>query len=92
MNAPIKVGIIRCDTHGIYYGPLMAKHDPLKLRTPVPIEDDPPHSWMNGVTHYYFYGFCADPRQCTVETIDGFEITKVWDEDRSVAEAAATIF
>ncbi len=89
---PIKVGIIRCDTHGIYFGPLMAKHDPLKLQRPVALDEDPPHSWMNGATHYYFYGYCADPRVCTVETVDGFEITKVWDERRDVAEAAAAVF
>ena len=88
----IKVGLIRCDTHGIYYGPLMAPHDPLKLQRPVDLDDDPPHSWMNGVTHYYFYGYCADPRVCTVETVDGFEITKLWDHERHVAEAAAEIF
>ena len=89
---PIKVGLIRCDTHSIYYAPLMAPHDPLTLQRPVDIDDDPPHSWMNGVTHFYLYGYCADPRVCTVETVDGFEITKVWDHQRFVAEAAAEVF
>ena len=89
MASPIKVGIIRCDTHGVYYGPLMAPHDPLKLRTPVPVEADPPYSWQNGATHYYFYQFCADPTLLTVEAVDGFEIVKVWDVDRASAEQFA---
>ena len=91
MASPIKVGIIRCDTHGVYYGPLMAPHDPLKLRTPVPVEADPPYSWQNGATHYYFYQFCADPTLLTVEAVDGFEIVKVWDVDRASAEQFADL-
>lgn len=31
----ICVGLIRCDTHGAYYGALMAPNDPLRLRSPL---------------------------------------------------------
>lgn len=91
MNKPIKVGIIRCDTHGAYFAPLMAAHDPLKLREPVPLGSDPPHSWMNGACHFYFYQFCADSRQMTVESVDGFEIVNLWDEQRFVAERLSDV-
>ena len=86
MTKLIRVGLIRCDTHGAYYAALMAKHDPLKLQRPIDVDADPPYSWQNGVVHYYFYGFCADPRQRTVEAVDGFEVVKLWDEDRAAAE------
>ena len=33
----IRVGLIRCDTHGLWYGPLMASHDP---RVHVGLESD----------------------------------------------------
>ena len=32
--AKIRVGIIRCDLHAIYYGCLFQKHDPFLLREP----------------------------------------------------------
>ena len=92
MNEPIKVGIIRCDTHGMYYAALMADHDPLKLQFPVDIDDDPPYSWQNGAVHYYFYGFCADPRQMTVEKVGGFQIVNIWDVHRDAAESFAAVF
>ncbi|MAE63438.1 MAG: hypothetical protein CMJ18_04130 [Phycisphaeraceae bacterium] len=91
MSDPIKVGIIRCDTHGMYYAALMSGHDPLKLQVPVPVEDDPPYSWQNGAVHYYFYGFCADPRQMTVETVGGFRIVNVWDVHRDAAENISAV-
>src|SRR5688572_6974563 len=91
MTDRIRVGIVRCDTHGAYYAPLMAGHDPLKLRQPVPLGSDPPHSWMNGACHFYFYQFCADPKRMTVESVDGFEIVKVWDEERWVAERLSDV-
>jgi predicted dehydrogenase len=31
----IRVGLIRCDTHGLWYGPLMAEHDPMVLQRPM---------------------------------------------------------
>ena len=31
----IRVGLSRCDTHGLWYGPLMAEHDPPGLSAPL---------------------------------------------------------
>ena len=31
---PIRVGLIRCDTHGMYYAALMVEHYPLLLMRP----------------------------------------------------------
>ena len=30
----IRVGLSRCDTHGLWYGPLMAEHAPLVFQHP----------------------------------------------------------
>ena len=91
MDAPIKVGIIRCDTHGAYFAPLMAPHDPLKLQRPADLDSSPPYSWMCGGAHFYFYHNYANPRAMTVETVEGFEIVKVWDEHRVAAEALSEV-
>ena len=56
--AKIKLGIIRCDMHGMYYGALMAEHDPYRLQKPVEAGADTPYSWMTGGAHFYFYTFC----------------------------------
>ena len=61
MSDPIKVGIIRCDTHGAYFAPLMASHDPLKLQRPVDPDSELHHSWMGGGAHFYFYGSYSNP-------------------------------
>ena len=87
----IRVGLIRCDTHGMYYGPQMAKHDPALFDLPTPWEPDPRHSWMRGGNHYYFYTNYGDPRQMTAPVVEGFEVVKLWDEQRSVAEVASRV-
>lgn len=91
MSDPIKVGIIRCDTHGAYFAPLMASHDPLKLQRPVDPDSELHHSWMGGGAHFYFYGSYSNPRKMTVETVDGFEIVNVWDHHREVAAALSEV-
>ena len=75
----IRVGLIRCDLHGIYYGALMADHDPLILRE------------KYGGAHFYHYNDYNDARRITVETVEGFEIVRVWDEDRKRAERVSEI-
>ena len=37
MSDPIRISLIRCDTHGAYYTALCASHDPLKLQCPLPM-------------------------------------------------------
>ena len=91
MNKPIRVGMVSCDTHAIYYAALMAAHNPLKLRQPI-AGIDHEHSWMNGSVHFYFYPFCAQPTKPGFEMVEGFQITKVWDRRCEVAEAFAGVF
>ena len=91
MSQPIRTGIIRCDTHGSYFAPLMAPHDPMKLQRPVELKPKLPYSWMSGGAHFYFYTNYGDPRCMTAEAVDGFEIVNVWDEHREAAAALSDI-
>ncbi len=79
---PIRVGVIRCDLHALYYAALMDQHDPDLLWRP--------ELGLGG--HFYFYTCYADPRKITVPTVSGFRIAKVWDENRQLAENMSTIF
>ena len=81
----IRVGLIRCDTHGMYYGPLFEKHDPLRLRAPSPEGAETLYTWQAGGNWYYFYTDYAHPKRMTVEAVEGFELVKLWDQDRSAA-------
>ena len=92
MNRPIRVGLIRCDTHGAYFSALCARHDPLRLQHPLPIDQEATYSWQHGGAHFYFYTNYSDPRQISVDFIDGFELARVWDEDRAAAECLAQVF
>ena len=92
MNNPIRVGLIRCDTHGAYYSALCARHDPLLLQNPLPNDQEARYSWQHGGAHFYFYTHYADPRHLTVEFVEGFKLTKVWDEDRTAAECLSRVF
>ena len=92
MSDPIRVGLIRCDTHGAYYGALCARHDPLRLQMPLPIEQEARYSWQHGGAHFYFYTNYADPRQLSVDFVEGFRLAKVWDEHRAAAECLAGVF
>ena len=90
--ALIRVGLIRCDTHGLWFGPLMADHDPLLFQRPrLPVKQGQ-YSWMRGGLHQFFYTNYHDVLNMTVPSVEGFEITRVWDEHREAAELAATVF
>jgi len=90
---PIRVGIIRCDLHAIYYGALMAKHDPLVLRDPPPTRSGKQSgSWLTGGGHFYFYTHYANATRMTVPSVRGFRIVKLWDKDPEMAEVASAIF
>lgn len=88
----IRVGIIRCDTHGMYFGPLMEKHDPVLFDMPVPMSEPAPYTWMRGGNHYYFYTHYCDPTRMTVPRVEGFELVKLWDANRHAAEIASKVF
>ena len=80
--ANIRVGLVRCDLHGLYYGALMEKHDPRAMMD----------LGRGYAAHYYHYTNYGDPTLMTVPFIEGFTIARVWDHDRELAEIAATIF
>ncbi|MEE2659520.1 MAG: Gfo/Idh/MocA family oxidoreductase [Candidatus Latescibacterota bacterium] len=90
-NGPIRVGLIRCDMHGAYYGALFAEHDALALQRPAEPGEKTHYSWETGGAHFYFYTNYASPEQMTVEFVDGFRLTKVWDEHRTAAERLARV-
>ncbi|MFH0962462.1 MAG: Gfo/Idh/MocA family oxidoreductase [Planctomycetota bacterium] len=70
----IRVGIIRCDTHGYWYAPIFEAPDPDIYRA------------NHRGCHYYYYEW-QDPRKLRKEVVPGFEIAAVWDgEDRTKAE------
>ncbi|MEN8228848.1 MAG: Gfo/Idh/MocA family oxidoreductase [Bacteroidota bacterium] len=99
---PIRVGLIGCDSHGMWFGPQMQKHDPVLLSSPLSMKQsgkytwqlDKPgnYTWMHGGVHYYFYTSYPEPTIMTAPFVEGFEIVKVWDKDRTAAELAAKIF
>lgn len=78
----IRVGMIQCNLHAIYYGALMAKHDPHILREP--------EIGLGG--YFYFYARYNDTRLMTVPIVSGFEIIKLWDKERRLAENMSRIF
>ncbi len=91
MEDKIRVGLIRCDMHGAYFGALMAEHDPLKLQRPGAPGCEAHYSWQSGGAHFYFYTHYAAPAQMAVEFVEGFELVKVWDEHRDAAENLAEV-
>lgn len=88
----IRVGLIRCDTHGAYYAPLMAHHDPLLLRNPMSLDQPAHESWQTGGAHYYHYTKFNDPKQMTADFVGGYEITRMWDPRRELAEMLSKVF
>lgn len=92
MAKKIRTGLIRCDTHGMWYGPLMADHDPLLFQRPPGEREKITYSWQTGGIHMFFYANYGSPKQMTVPFVGGFEIVKLWDVDRHAAEQAKAVF
>lgn len=88
----IRVGLIRCDSHGAYFGALMAEHDPLRLRTPLDDVTKKKYTWQLGAAYFWFYTFYCGPTQMTAPFVGGFEITRVWDEFPDAAACLAAVF
>ena len=78
----IRVGMVRCDLHAIYYANLMQEHDPYILREP--------KFGLGG--HFYFYTCYNNPGKMAFPKVPGFEIVKLWDEKRENAEKMAKIY
>jgi len=89
---PIRVGLINCDTHGLWFGAQMQKHDPILFSLPLPMDQPGNYSWQHGGNHFYFYTNYGNPTLMTAPFVEGFEIVKVWDKNRDAAELAAKIF
>lgn len=92
MSDLIRTGIIRCDMHGMWFGAQMDEHDPLRLREPMPVENDMSYTWQRGGTHYFYYTKYSEPTRMTAPSVDGFRIVKVWDEQRRNAEMFSNVF
>ncbi|MBM4050429.1 MAG: Gfo/Idh/MocA family oxidoreductase [Planctomycetes bacterium] len=78
----IRVGMIRCDLHAIYYANLIQDHDPHILREP--------ECGKGG--YFYFYTRYNNTRQMVFPKVPGFEVTKLWDANRALAENMAKIY
>jgi predicted dehydrogenase len=89
---PIRVGLIRCDTHGMWFGPQMMDHDPRLLERAIPDPTDEHETWLRRGVHYFFYTHYCTPWRMTAPRVEGFEIVKLWDADRENAEVASRVF
>ena len=80
----IRVGMINCDLHAMYYAALFEGYDPLKLR------DDT--VGRGHAAYFYMHTFYNDPARMTVPKAKGLILTKVWDRNISQAENMSRIF
>lgn len=88
----IRVGLIRADTHGMYYGALMDKHNAEMLFDPMKGKGKAFYSWQTGGAHFYFYTYYANRYRMTVPQVKGFKIVKVWDKHVAAAEMCSKVF
>lgn len=75
----IRLGVVRADTHGYYFGMMIDDLDPLKL------------SKTNYVIHYYGTSI-YDPKITTMPKVSGFEIVNVFDKDLDMARGFSETF
>ena len=78
-NRNIRLALLRCDTHGYWYGPFLAKCDPALLVR------------HNPVCHHYFADM-GDPGRLHSPHVPGFEIVRCWDADFQQAKTFAETF
>jgi len=78
----------------MWFGPQMMSHDSVLFERPMLFADDRrgKYTWMTRGCHYLFYSHYSAPRRMTAPCVEGFEIVKLWDEDREAAELAARVF
>lgn len=77
--AKIRLALVRCDTHGYYFGAMLAPCDPLLLQK------------NDYVVHHYFSDI-YDPKRLTMPRVRGFDLVKVYDYRPEKAEAFAETF
>jgi len=75
----IRLGMIRCDTHGYYFGIFMQKFDPLLLMK------------YNKIVHYYGTDW-YDETRCILPKINDFEIVACYDYDPETAKRYSETF
>lgn len=75
----IRVGMVRCDTHGYYYGTLMAPCDPVLLEK------------LNKIVHFYATNW-YDPKQVILPTLHEFELTTCYDQNPDIAKEFSDTF
>ena len=76
-KTPVRVGLINCDLHGLYYAALFETYDPTLLR------DDP--IGRGHAAYYYMFMHYNEPRKMTVPGANGLTVTRVWDRDPAQA-------
>ena len=76
---PIRLAIVRCDTHAYWYAPFMVRCDGLKLQ-------------KNRNYVHCFLTSMYRPDKFIVPRVGGFELVNVWDKDRAAAERFAETF
>ena len=75
----VRIAILRADTHGYYYGALMAPCDPLLLEK------------LNKIVHFYATDW-YDPKHIILPTTYDFEIVKIWDHNPDRAAEMSETF
>ena len=75
----IRLGVVRCDTHGYYYGSFMQKFVPELM-----VE-------RNKIVHYYATDW-YDQTKCILPKVNDFEIAACYDSDRQTAEDYSEVF
>jgi hypothetical protein len=79
MPRKIRLAMVRCDTHGYYFGALMAQCDPILLER------------YNKIVHFYATDW-YNPKNIILPTPHDFEIVKCWDPDYARAEQFSETF
>lgn len=65
----IRVGLIRADSHGVYFAALMDEMNPRLFNAPT--ADKSPYSWMTGSYHPFFFE-TFDITKMTAPFVGGF--------------------
>jgi predicted dehydrogenase len=79
MKSPIKLGLIRCDTHAYHFMAMLQKCDPQLLKK------------NDRITWHYFSDIFTD-ELTKMPRVGGFELVKLWDEDAERARIFSETF
>jgi hypothetical protein len=75
----IRLGMVRADTHGYYYGIMLDKCDPLVLQ-------------KNDYVVHHYASSIYDAESLSAPRVPGFEITRIYDEDFARAQRFSETF